>query len=188
MNLEKLKPWNWFKHEENQPRGGQLPVTRRDASRPDVGPGSLAGLHRELDRWIDDRFRAFGLPSMGGLFDAESGLPSFGGFDQPRIDVSGDANAYQVSLDVPGVKESDLTLEVSGDMLTIRGQTESRDENQDRHYYRIERRYGAFQRTLSLPDDADADEIEARLDKGVLRLTIPRRETTGDVRRIPIGS
>jgi HSP20 family protein len=78
--------------------------------------------------------------------------------------------------------ESDLSLEVKDDVLTIKGQKEE-------HYYRVERSYGWFQRTLALPDDAIGDEIKADLDKGVLRLEIPRCEIANQqVKRISINA
>ena len=192
MNLEKLKPWNWFRHEEGGNGGGhQVPVSRNQAeTAPPGGAGSLMSLHHEMDRWFDDAFRSFGMPSLAPgrasnrLMD--DGLASF---YRPRIDVSGDENCYEISLDVPGLKESDLSLEVKNDVLTIKGQKEERSENKDKHYYRVERSYGSFQRTLSLPDDANADEIKANLDKGVLKLEIPRRASVEkDVKRISISS
>ena len=87
------------------------------------------------------------------------------------------------------MKQSDLSLELKDDILVIQGKKETHNENKDKHYYRVEHSYGSFQRTLSLPDDAIADEIKANLDNGVLKLQIPRREGVAtDVKRIAIGS
>jgi len=188
MNLEKLKPWNWFKHEENgDGKVHQIPVSRNEAERfPLAAPGSLMSLHRDMDRWFDDAFKSFGMPSLEsrGLFGKS--LPSF---YRPQIDVSGDSNCYEISLDVPGLTEDDITLELKDDVLTIKGQKEERSEDKHKHYYRVERSYGSFQRTLALPDDANADEIKANLDKGVLRLEIPRHEAANqEVKRISIKS
>lgn len=192
MDLEKLKPWNWFKHEENgDGKEHRIPVSRSEVEKyPFVGPSSLMSLHRDMDRWFDDAFKSFGMPSLSSNLESKE-LPGtqLSHFYRPRIDVSGDSNCYQISLDVPGLNESDLTLELKDDVLTIKGQKEQRTEDKDKHYYRVERSYGSFMRTLSLPDDAIADEIKANLDKGVLRLEIPRRETENqEVKRISINS
>jgi len=192
MNLEKLKPWNWFKHEENGTgKGHQIPVSRSEAENlPLAGPGTLMNLHRDMDRWFDDAFKSFGMPSLASNSEPR-GLPGaqLANFYRTQIDVSGDANCYEINLDVPGLTESDLSLEVKDDVLTIKGQKEERSEDKDKHYYRVERSYGSFQRTLVLPDDAISDEIIANLDKGVLRLEIPRRETANqEVKRISINS
>ena len=192
MNLEKLKPWNWFKHEENGTgKESQIPVSRNEAEKlPQAGPGSLLSLHRDMDRWFGDAFKSFGMPSLESNLQSRA-MPgiSMSNIHRPQIDVSGDSNCYEINLDVPGLTESDLSLEVKDDVLIIKGQKEERSEDKDKHYYRVERSYGSFQRTLALPDDAIGDEIKANLDKGVLRLEIPRRETaTQEVKRISINS
>jgi len=192
MDLEKFKPWNWFKHEENDTgKGGKIAVSRGEAENlPQAGGGSLMSLHRDMDRWFDDAFKSFGMPSLASNLQS-IGLPGaqLASFYRPQIDVSGDANCYEINLDVPGLTESDLSLEIKDDVLIIKGQKEERSEDKDNHYYRVERSYGSFQRTLALPDDAIGDEIKANLDKGVLRLEIPRRETANqEVKRIAINS
>ena len=192
MNLEKLKPWNWFKHEENDNgKGTQIPVSRSEVENmPQAGPGSLMSLHRDMDRWFEDAFKSFGMPSLASNLQSRA-MPgiSLANIYRPQIDVCGDSNCYEIKLDVPGLAESDLSLEVKDDVLTIKGQKEERSEDKDKHYYRVERSYGSFQRTLALPDDAIGDEIKANLDKGVLRLEIPRRETENkEVKRISINS
>jgi HSP20 family protein len=192
MNLEKLKPWNWFKHEESDTgEGSQIPVSRSEAENlPLAGRESLMSLHRDIDRWFEDAFKSFGMSSLDSNLQSRA-MPgiSLSNIYRPQIDVSGDSNCYEINLDVPGLTESDLSLEVKDDVLTIKGEKEERSEDKDKHYYRVERSYGSFQRTLALPDDAIGDEIKANLDKGVLRLEIPRRETPDqEVKRISINS
>jgi HSP20 family protein len=192
MNLDKLKPWNWFRHEENGTgKGGQIPVSHSEAeNRPLTSPGNLVSLHRDMDRWFEDALKSLGMPSLDSNLQSRA-MPgiSLSNIYRPQIDVSGDSNGYEINLDVPGLTESDLSLEVKDDVLTINGHKEERTEDKDKHYYRVERSYGSFQRTLALPEDAIGDEIKANLDKGVLRLEIPRRETaTQEVKRISINS
>ncbi len=194
MNLEKIKPWNWFKHEDVHPHtSAQVPVARQDTkpSPMPAGANSLMRLHREVDRLFDDTFSAFGFPSLRMSSPGRDWLrESFQESDyRPLIDVSGNDNGYEVTLDVPGMSESDLAIEVNGDVLTISGQKEESNESKDRQYYRMERSYGAFQRTLALPDDADSSDIRARLHDGVLTLDIPRRAIDpAKVKRISISS
>ncbi len=188
MNLEKLNPWNWFKHEENAAKPHQVPVIHGESGVS--SPSSLLRMQRDMDRWFDEAFGSFGMPSMGsGLFSRDWPSTEAVSLYRPQVDVSGDANRYEIVLDVPDMSESDLSIEVKDDVLIIKGEKEDRREDKDRHYYRVERSYGSFQRTLSLPDDANADEIDAELKNGVLRLEIPRRETlTRDAKQIPISS
>jgi HSP20 family protein len=192
MNLDKLKPWNWFRHEENGTgKGGQIPVSHSEAeNRPLTSPGNLVSLQRDMDRWFEDALKSLGMPSLDSNLQSRA-MPgiSLSNIYRPQIDVSGDSNGYEINLDVPGLTESDLSLEVKDDVLTINGHKEERTEDKDKHYYRVERSYGSFQRTLALPEDAIGDEIKANLDNGVLRLEIPRRETaTQEVKRISINS
>lgn len=188
MNLEKLKPWNWFKHEDSTNAvNRQVPVTREQGG---TAGDSLMRLHQEMDRWFDEISASFGLPSASRRpFGSESSAASLANFYRPQIDVGADSNSYEIKLDVPGIDESDLSIEVRDDVLMIRGEKQDRNESKDKHYYRVERSYGAFQRTLALPDDANADKISARLDRGVLCLQIPRRKgVEQDSRRIEISS
>ena len=191
MNIEKLKPWNWFKHEEGETGEHHVPVVRAETGGAPAtvsGPDSLLRMHREMDRWFNDMFQSFGMPPWNAGI-GEMPLASSSGFFRPRVDVFGDDKQYEISLDVPGMTEDNLNIEVAGDMLMIKGKIEHESENKDKKFYRVERSYGSFQRTLSLPDDVDVDEIVAKLDNGVLRLVIPRREAAGkDVKRISIAA
>lgn len=171
MKLDKLNPWNWFKHEESQGENAQIPLRRSSNSEisgvTEHPAHPVAQLHQEIDRLFESAFKGFGMSGLSG-----SNLSVY----RPSLDVSSDGNVYQISLETPGMAESDMDIEVSGDMLRISGQKKEQKEDKDRHYYRIERSYGSFTRTLSLPEDADADEIQASLKDGILKLTIPRRE------------
>ena len=189
MNLSKLNPWNWFKHEE---AGNQIPVKRGDSG----SNLSLSGqdsaypaqqLHRQIDQLFNEAFRNFGFPSLGSRhFDSPAWLnqASF----RPSLNVSSDDQNYQITLETPGMSESDLSIEVSGDVLTIQGRKQEESESKDRHFYRIERSYGSFQRTLALPEDSDSDAIRASLKDGVLELTVPRKSIAErDVKKIAIN-
>jgi len=194
MNIEKIHPWNWFKHEAGE-RGGQkqLPVARDEAGALATvsNPNSLLRLHSEMDRLFDDVFNSFGMPAFRSAFPSQrlhSALPA--GAFIPQVDIAGDEKQYEITLDVPGLSESDLSVDIKGDVLLIKGQKEEKsEESKDKQFYRVERSYGSFQRTLSLPDDAIAEEIKASIKDGVLKLEIPRRELVNeDVKRINISS
>ena len=179
MNLEKLKPWNWFKHEDGS-KEQQVPVTRNEAGTTGRAPSlysntaldPLMRFQQELDRW-------FGI-------SAHQFSPVFGNY-RAMLDISADNDQYEITVDVPGLSKPDITIDVSNGVLTIRGSKEQETEDSGKHYYRVERSYGAFQRTLSLPDDADEDAIRASLKDGVLRLVIPRKNLeTSEARKIEI--
>lgn len=194
MDFQKLNPWNWFKHEEpSGPSANRIPVKRSASEQQTPAPeqnlfGPVQQIHQQIDRLFDDAFRGFGLPVLPGTLSDSSRQRSAQIF-RPSLNVSSDNNCYEITLEAPGLTEKDLAIEVNGDILTIQGEKQEEKEDKDRHYYRIERSYGSFQRTLSLPDDSNTEEIKASMKDGVLRLTIPRRETVDShTRKININS
>ncbi len=94
----------------------------------------------------------------------------------PALDVHENDDRYTVTVELPGMGKDDVTVEIEEGMLTIRGEKKSEREEKEEKPRFVERRYGAFSRSFSLPRDADPDRIEAGFDKGVLTLTIPRSE------------
>lgn len=192
---EKLNPWNWFKHENDEDKQQHVPVTRRDISVANTAAQAdpLLRLHREMDRLFDDVFSSVGLPSLRSPFFNNGWQNELAEQNpqlryRPQIDVTGDDKQYEINLDVPGLSQQDLSVEVSGDVLVVKGHKEEKNESDNKQFYRVERSYGAFQRTLSLPQDAISEDIQASLKDGVLNLRIPRRDTpASQVKHIPIS-
>ncbi len=81
-----------------------------------------------------------------------------------------------VKMSAPGVKPEDIDISVVGDTLTIKGETKSEGQFEEGNYIRKERRFGAFQRTLSLPASVTSDKAKAEFENGVLTLTLPKAE------------
>jgi HSP20 family protein len=190
MNIEKLNPWNWFKHEDvSRQQSEQIPVTHNELV-PSSGRSSLLQLHREMDRLFDDMFTSFGIQAYNRMAPEKNIFGNtLANAYRPQTDISGDAKKYEVILDVPGLSESDLSIEIKGDILSIKGQKEETSETNEKQFYRVERRFGSFQRTLSLPDDANTDDIKASLQDGVLTLQIPRNQIEDkNVKHIAISS
>ena len=97
------------------------------------------------------------------------------GLIAPVVDITESDDQYAVKAEVPGVKKGDLTLEVREGVLTLRGEKkEEREEGKDRGR-RLERVFGAFSRSFSLPADANAERIEASFSDGVLKISIPKK-------------
>jgi HSP20 family protein len=94
----------------------------------------------------------------------------------PALDLSETPEAFIVEAAVPGLKAEDLNISVENNVLTISGEVRQEQEQKDRNYHRVERRFGAFQRSLALPNTVKADDITATLNAGVLRLDIPKAE------------
>ncbi|WP_428265112.1 Hsp20/alpha crystallin family protein [Haliangium sp.] len=105
-------------------------------------------------------------------------------FDEPRaakatfspaFEVKEREDAYLVVADVPGVAESDLDLSINGNVLTVSGSRAAEPRREGETYYLYERPYGSFSRSFSLPDEANTEAIAAKLDAGVLTVTIGKR-------------
>ncbi len=172
MDIKKLAPWNWFKKEDNG-SGHAVPVK----------PGkneqfyALSPFHSEVDRLFDEFFDGFGLSPLGSGLRMPEGMA--GGMLKPKLDLSAADKEYTVSVEVPGVSEKDVSLELTRDTLTIRGEKKQEKEEKNNSFYRLERAYGSFQRILSLPEDADKDHIKANFKNGVLKIAIPRVKAAG---------
>jgi HSP20 family protein len=92
----------------------------------------------------------------------------------PAIDMYEKDNKYMVKVELPGLKEEDVDVSVVGDRLTIKGEKKTESEVKEEDYYRSERTYGSFFRSLDLPADADCEKIEANYENGVLEVAIPK--------------
>lgn len=93
----------------------------------------------------------------------------------PAFEVRENAEGYVFKADVPGVKESDLDVSMSGDQITITGKRESEKENRTDKLYSCERTYGSFSRTFTMPAGANPDQCRAELKEGVLTINVPKR-------------
>ncbi len=171
MDIKKFAPWNWFK-KENEESGHSVPVIHQGDKREQARYPNTPHVHNDINQLFDTFFNGFGLsPHMTGNRLLEN---ISGSMLKPRLDLGGTEKNYIISLEVPGVSEKDIHLEVLNDTLTIRGEKNQEKEEKNRNYYRLERSYGSFQRTLSLPQDSDVDHIDANIKNGVLNITIPR--------------
>jgi HSP20 family protein len=108
----------------------------------------------------------------------------------PRIDVEEDDDSYEITVELPGMKQEDIQVELNSNMLTISGEKrasfDDRGEKKRRSRW-SERSYGRFTRSFTLPHDADPDRLEARFTDGVLTISIPKSEEAKP-RSIQIGS
>ncbi len=95
-----------------------------------------------------------------------------------RLDLVETDQAYEVHMDLPGVKPDQVDIQVNNNMLTIRGQREEQHEEggKGKQYHRVERRFGSFSRSVLLPNSVNDFEAVAEFDDGVLRITLPKSE------------
>lgn len=124
--------------------------------------GLLNQLYREMDR-------AFTLPERAGDEAATSDW-------LPAVDIKEEENAFVIHADVPGVEPKDIEVHMEDGVLSIRGERKFDSEEEKAGYKRVERVRGSFFRRFTLPDTADAENISARVEKGVLEVRIPKQE------------
>ena len=105
----------------------------------------------------------------------------------PSADIIETGGTVRIKADLAGMDPKDIHLEVEDNVLTLSGERRFEEEVHEDKYYRIERRYGSFQRSLALPQGVDADSIQAHYENGVLEVTIPKMEQVKP-RRIPVES
>jgi HSP20 family protein len=131
---------------------------------------------RELFQLQDQLFRAF--DAQQGLRRGTGTEEGLGAAWQPPVDVFEDADSMQLQVEVPGVDPKEVEIQVEGNTLTIRGERKLEKEDHRENYQRIERVYGAFSRTFTLPSIVDAEHISAEGKDGVLRVVLPKKAET----------
>jgi HSP20 family protein len=132
-----------------------------------IAANPFVSLQREIDRLFDDFTRGF--PTLGGN-DATMLMPS--------IDVTETDIEIEITAELPGLEEKDVQINLSDNLLTIRGEKKAEKEQKDKNYRLVERSYGSFERTLQLPEGINADAIKANISKGVLKVTVPKPAPT----------
>jgi len=105
----------------------------------------------------------------------------------PAMDLVEADDHFVLKADLPGLSEDDVAIEVQDNVLTVSGSREAENERKEQGWYRLERSYGSFSRSLTLPDGVDADRVEASFDRGVLEIRIPKPEERKP-RRVSIGA
>ena len=141
-----------------------IPIGRnRDVARREVDHPFLS-LQREIDRLFEDFGRGF---SAFGSRDFVRDL-------MPAIDVTETDGEIEITAELPGLEEKDVQINVSDNVLTIRGEKKGEKEDKQKDYRVVERSYGSFYRALELPAGIDHDKIKANISKGVLKVTLPK--------------
>lgn len=93
----------------------------------------------------------------------------------PAFDVKETKDSFQFKADLPGIKEADVEIKITGNRLVVSGKREAEHEDKADTYYAYERSYGAFQRAFALPDGVDTEHVHAELKDGVLMIALPKK-------------
>jgi len=121
---------------------------------------------RDLEEWERRFDDLFGRPSWRLPVEERGWMPA--------VDVFEKADRFVVKAELPGMKEEDIDVSVVGDTLSIKGEKKTETEVKEEDYYRCERSYGSFYRSIPLPPNVDANKIEASFDDGVLEVALPK--------------
>ncbi len=149
------------------------PLAIFNRKKADTAPAALSApdpflrLQHEVNRLFDDAFSNFGLSSRFA--------PDFQEFRAPRINIRETDSSFEVEAELPGVDEKDIDVELSDNLLTIRGEKRAeREEKKDGDYRVFERSFGSFARSIEIPCAVEADGVEAMFRNGVLKLSLPK--------------
>ncbi len=94
----------------------------------------------------------------------------------PALDISERKDAYLVTVELPGVELDDVQITMEGSLLTIQGERHVANDSSEQQFHRVERRYGAFRRSITLPAHVVADAVQATVEDGVLQILVPKME------------
>ena len=143
-------------------------------------PRKIIPLHRTS--LVADPFN-FLRQEIDRLFDVSSSLEGL----RPQFDTKENDNCIEITAELPGVAEEDITLSLSSGILTVSGEKKSEEKKEGETYHITERQYGSFSRSLKLPYEPEQDDISASFKDGVLKVTLPKpKEMKPDVYKIPI--
>jgi HSP20 family protein len=170
MAIGDIVPWRWGGLRGLEPEERAFEGFRRE----------IEGLHREMDRLFEGMWREGVGTSL---------LPDYWTRRElvPQLDVSEDDKAFHVKVELPGMDQQDVDVTMSDRMLMIRGEKKEEKEAKEKDYYRRERAYGAFRRSIEIPAAVDATKIEASFSKGILTIDLPKtKEAQEKVKHIAV--
>lgn len=129
----------------------------------------IAKNRENIENIFEEFFKDFNRPSSSLL--SETVRASL----LPKLNISETDNKYFIEAELPGVKQSDLELKLDNNILVIKGKTEESKESKERNYFMRERYYGSFQRSLTLPNNINENDITANFKDGILNIEITKK-------------
>ncbi len=129
----------------------------------------MVGLQERMNRIFDEAFRGAGRTATDDDW-------SLGGSWAPAVDIYEQEGNIVLKAELPGVDPKDVDVRVENNVLTLRGERKFDNEVKRESYHRIERSYGTFTRSFTLPNMIDTDKIKAEYKEGVLRMSLPQKE------------
>jgi len=124
----------------------------------------LFNMQRELGRVFE------------GLFSESEGISPEVSLWLPRVDVTENKESYVIKAELPGVNKENVKITLHDGVLTLKGEKKQEKEEKDTNYHRVERSYGSFERSFTLPTGVRSEKIDASFKDGVLSITLPKAE------------
>lgn len=132
----------------------------------DRWPGDFFGMQREINRVFDSFLR-------GGIQADEAFASSYW---SPAVDIAEHENEFVMKIELPGVSMDDVKISLESNILTIKGEKKQEKEEKNKNFHSVERSYGSFQRSFTLPATVKSDKIDAFFKDGILSITLPKAE------------
>ncbi len=134
-------------------------------------------LRKDIDSLFDNFFSGFENVPFGGRY----------GSFMPKADIRENEKEIIVSVELPGMDEKDIDISLTKDALTIKGEKKETTEESGKNFYRLERSYGSFNRTMPLPVEVETEKTVAHFKKGVLTIVLPKSsKTVAETKKIPV--
>jgi len=140
-------------------------------------PGEIVSRGEEFEHWLDRIMEDMWRRPFPSLFGRDRWLPIRPlGIRMPSVDVYEEKDTVVIKAELPGMKKEDIEVNLAGDMLTIKGEKKEDKEVKEDDYYRRERSYGSFLRSMTLPCEVKGDQIKANFKDGILEIRLPKTE------------
>ncbi len=173
MSEHRLLSWPWSKPS----------VTPKTAARP------LVELQDHMNHLFDELWSGFDQSGFPSRVFSDTGAP--GGYLNPSTDLKETDDSVVMEMELPGLDEKDVSVELKGDRIVVKGEKKETKEEEDKEkgFRHIERSYGSFQRSFGLPPSADTSKAAAVFKKGVLTVTVPKNpKEVEPVKKIEIAA
>lgn len=172
MQSRQLLPWNWFKKENERELTSSHPAVVSQNANLHLQP--LMRIQQQMDKLFEDLWGQDDKFMRPDFFGPSQRLVN-NAVLRPSLDISENEEGYRIQVEVPGVSQKDLRVELEGDVLTIAGEKSQSSEDTSDNYHRVERAYGRFERVLCLPANADKEHMNAKFKDGVLTIAFTKQ-------------
>lgn len=129
---------------------------------------TLEEMRQDLDRLLVRKVSPFGLVKKEAELQSQW---------LPAVDIHEDKEGYYFDVEAPGMKADAFDIQVSNSLLTIKGERRHENEKKEKNFHRIEREYGSFMRTFTLPETAETGSVHAQYEHGVLKIKVAKKPT-----------